>query len=104
MDREAFFAVLDQLTLPQIEARLPLWDAEQLKFAEEYLDRNGVKYTQMEQDTRPNTEFCVSRHGNQILQDGDDCPHHRNWSHAGSHRIWLNCARSPASPLVYAPI
>jgi hypothetical protein len=56
MDREAFFAVLDQLTLPQIEARLPLWDAEQLKFAEEYLDRNGVKYTQMEQDTRPNTE------------------------------------------------
>jgi hypothetical protein len=56
MDREAFIAVLDQLTLPQIEARLPLWDAEQLKFAEEYLDRNGVKYTQMEQDTRPNTE------------------------------------------------
>ena len=59
VDRETFFAVLDQLTLPQIEARLPLWDAEQLKLAEEYLDRKGITYPQMERDTPINTESAA---------------------------------------------
>jgi hypothetical protein len=36
MDRDKFFAVLDQLTPSQIETRLPLWDDEQLKLVSEY--------------------------------------------------------------------
>ena len=62
MDRDAFFAVLDQLTLPQIEEQLPLWDAEQLKFAEEYLDRKGITYAQMERGmpSRTNTESTAA--------------------------------------------
>ena len=39
MDRNLFFAELDQLTPSQIEARLPSWDREQLKLVEEYLER-----------------------------------------------------------------
>ena len=37
MDRNQFFAELDQLTQSQIEARLASWDSEQLKLVEEYL-------------------------------------------------------------------
>jgi hypothetical protein len=38
MDRDEFFAELDQRTLSQIKAQLPLWDDEQLQLVEEYLD------------------------------------------------------------------
>lgn len=41
MDRNDFFAVLDQLTPSQIEARLPLWDHDQLKWVGEYLERRN---------------------------------------------------------------
>ena len=37
MDRDEFFAQLDQLTLSQIEERLSSWDVEQLVLAQEYL-------------------------------------------------------------------
>ena len=43
MDRNQFFAELDQLTLSQIEARLASWDSEQLKLVEEYLGRGTIK-------------------------------------------------------------
>jgi hypothetical protein len=43
MDRNEFFAALDQLTPSQIEARLPSWDDEQLKLVEEYLERRTIK-------------------------------------------------------------
>ena len=39
MNRDEFFAVLDQLTPSQIEGRLPLWDHDQLKWVGEYLER-----------------------------------------------------------------
>lgn len=43
MDRDKFFAMLDQLNTSQIEARLPSWDDEQLKLVEEYLERRTIK-------------------------------------------------------------
>jgi hypothetical protein len=43
MDRNQFFAELDQLTQSQIEARLASWDSEQLKLVEEYLGRGTIK-------------------------------------------------------------
>jgi hypothetical protein len=47
MDRDGFFAMLDQLTPSQIEARLPLYDREQLKLVEEYLQgKRGALYRQ----------------------------------------------------------
>jgi hypothetical protein len=49
MDRNEFFAVLDQLTPSQIEARLSLWDHEQLIWAGEYLDRRDSSAAQAEQ-------------------------------------------------------
>ena len=46
MDRNLFFAELDQLTPSQIEARLPSWDSEQLKLVEEYLERGTIRPAQ----------------------------------------------------------
>ena len=46
MDRNQFFAELDQLTLSQIEARFPSWDSEQLKLVEEYLERGTIRPAQ----------------------------------------------------------
>jgi hypothetical protein len=43
MDRNQFFAELDQLTPSQIEARLPSWDDQQLKLVEDYLERRTIK-------------------------------------------------------------
>jgi hypothetical protein len=45
MDRNEFFAVLDQLTMSQIEARLPL---NQLKWVGEYLERRDSGASQTE--------------------------------------------------------
>jgi hypothetical protein len=49
MDRNEFFAVLDQLTPSQIEARLPFWDHDQLKWVGEYLERRHSSAAQTEQ-------------------------------------------------------
>ena len=46
MDRNRFFAELDQLTPSQIEAWLPSWDREQLKLVEEYLERGTIRPAQ----------------------------------------------------------
>ena len=46
MDRNEFFAVLDQLTMSQIEARLPL--DNQLKWVGEYLERRDSGASQTE--------------------------------------------------------
>ena len=43
MDRDKFFAMLDQLTPSQIEARLSSWNDEQLKLVGEYLERRTMK-------------------------------------------------------------
>ena len=48
MDRNQFFAELDQLTQSQIEARLASWDSEQLKLVEEYLGRGTIRTVQAE--------------------------------------------------------
>ena len=39
MDRDKFFAELDQLTAAEIEARLPTWEMEKLVLAQEYIDK-----------------------------------------------------------------
>jgi hypothetical protein len=39
MDRDKFFAELDQLTPAEIEARLPSWDMEKLVLAQDYIDQ-----------------------------------------------------------------
>ena len=52
-DRSEFFAVLDQLTLSQIEARIPLYDAEQLKLVEDYLRQRGKFGVQAENQDPP---------------------------------------------------
>ena len=49
MDRNQFFAELDQLTPSQIEARFPSWDSEQLKLVEEYLERGAIRPAQAAQ-------------------------------------------------------
>jgi hypothetical protein len=41
MNRDEFFAMLDQLSPIEIEARLPSWDDEELKLVQEYLERKG---------------------------------------------------------------
>jgi hypothetical protein len=46
MDRDQFFAMLDELNTSQIEARLSLWDDEQLKLVEEYLERRTIRPAQ----------------------------------------------------------
>ena len=52
-DRSEFFAVLDQLTLSQIEARIPLYDAEQLKLVEDYLRQRGKFGVQADTEAPP---------------------------------------------------
>ena len=42
MNRDEFFAVLDQLTQSQIEASLSLWDQDHLKLVREYLERRDA--------------------------------------------------------------
>jgi hypothetical protein len=52
MDRDKFFAELDQLTASQIEARLPLWDDGQLDLVKDYLDaRSSSAQTARRQST-----------------------------------------------------
>ena len=41
MDRDTFFAELDQLTPAEIEALLPTWDMEKLVLAQEYIDQKA---------------------------------------------------------------
>ena len=41
MDRDEFFAQLDELTPKEIEARLPSWDKEQLILVQEYLEQRA---------------------------------------------------------------
>ena len=52
-DRSEFFAVLDQLTLSQIEARIPLYDAAQLQLVEDYLRQRGKFGVQAETQVAP---------------------------------------------------
>lgn len=50
MDRDAFFAQLDQLTPSEIEARLSSWETEQLLLAQEYFaKREQTKRTQTDE-------------------------------------------------------
>ena len=42
MDRDKFFAELDQLTPAEIEARLPAWDMEKLVLAQEYINQKEM--------------------------------------------------------------
>jgi hypothetical protein len=51
MDRDEFFAQLDQLTTKEIENRLSSWDKEQLVLVQEYLDQQVVKATAAHTDT-----------------------------------------------------
>lgn len=61
MDRNEFFAVLDQLTPSQIEARLPLWDHDQLKWVGEYLQRQGSGAPQAERsDALPDVRLAAA--------------------------------------------
>jgi hypothetical protein len=39
MDRDKFFAELDQLTPTEIEARLPFWEREKLELVQEYFTK-----------------------------------------------------------------
>jgi len=54
MDRDQFFAELDQLTPKEIEERLSSWDAEQLVLVQEYLDQKGLKQAQTAQKLAEN--------------------------------------------------
>ena len=62
MDRNEFFAVLDQLTPSQIEARLPLWDHDQLKWVGEYLQRqdSGTSQTERPDALRPDAALAAA--------------------------------------------
>jgi hypothetical protein len=46
MDRDEFFAQLDQLSEKEIEARLSSWDRDQLLLVQEYLDQRQSKVPQ----------------------------------------------------------
>ena len=59
MDRDEFFAMLDQLTPSQVEARLPLWDHDQLKWVGEYLERKDPGAAQ--ERVLADAEFSSSR-------------------------------------------
>lgn len=54
-DRSEFFAGLDQLTPSEIEARLPSWDEDQLKWVEEYLERKTIKPVEWKKGAQPST-------------------------------------------------
>jgi hypothetical protein len=47
--RDEFFAELDGLTEKEIEARLDLWDREQLALIQEYLDQRVLALAKAEQ-------------------------------------------------------
>jgi hypothetical protein len=49
VEREQFFAELDGLTEKEIEARLDLWDREQLALIQEYLDQKVLGRAKAEQ-------------------------------------------------------
>ena len=55
-DRSEFFAVLDKLTPSEIEAKLPSWDADQLKWVEEYLERRTIKPAEWKKGTQPTAQ------------------------------------------------
>ena len=46
MNRDEFFAELDQLTPKEIEARLPSWDKDALALVQEYLEQTRSKAPQ----------------------------------------------------------
>jgi hypothetical protein len=49
VERDQFFAELDGLTEKEIEARLDLWDEEQLALIQEYLDQKVLARIKAEQ-------------------------------------------------------
>ncbi|MGA7457595.1 MAG: hypothetical protein WBW51_09830 [Methyloceanibacter sp.] len=49
VERDEFFAELDGLTEKEIEARLDLWDREQLALIQEYLDQRVLGRAKAEQ-------------------------------------------------------
>jgi galactitol-specific phosphotransferase system IIB component len=49
VERDEFFAELDGLTEKEIEARLDLWDHEQLALIQEYLDQRVLALAKAEQ-------------------------------------------------------
>lgn len=49
VERDEFFAELDRLTEKEIEARLDLWDREQLALIQEYLDQKVLARAKAEQ-------------------------------------------------------
>ena len=49
IERDEFFAELDGLTEKEIEARLDLWDREQLALIQEYLDQRVLGRAKAEQ-------------------------------------------------------
>jgi hypothetical protein len=49
IERDEFFAELDGLTEKEIEARLDLWDREQLALVQEYLDQRASAQAKAEQ-------------------------------------------------------
>jgi RNase adaptor protein for sRNA GlmZ degradation len=56
MDRDEFFAQLDQLTPKEIEARVPSWDKEQLMLVQQYLEQRRTKPRQSDQLTQAATD------------------------------------------------
>ena len=49
MNRDDFFAELDQLTPKEIEARLPSWDKDKLALVREYLEQTRSKAPPIDQ-------------------------------------------------------
>ena len=58
-DRSEFFAVLDQLTLSQIEAQLSSWDDDQLKWVGEYLEQKTMKPAEGKKGAQGNLESAA---------------------------------------------
>jgi ABC-type Na+ transport system ATPase subunit NatA len=55
VERDEFFAELDGLTEKEIEARLDLWDREQLALIQEYLDQRVSARAKAEQSEQIKT-------------------------------------------------
>jgi hypothetical protein len=53
MNRDEFFAELDQLTPKEIEARLPSWDKDKLALVREYLEQTRSKAPAIDQVVQP---------------------------------------------------
>ena len=60
MDRDAFFAQLDQLTPGEIESRLSSWDTEQLLLAQEYFAKRE-QAKQERTDQVPRRTNCMEK-------------------------------------------